>query len=135
MSDELRAAAKLMIKHLPPPGITKIGSFDVACLAIAKAYLAEHPSDDGELVTEEWLKVAGGKHQMSGVYSFFGSQSDDENLVWVDVRPDNGATSLTLVPPKGEGNELRVWLGKKTRLDVRLLCSALGIQLNEKASS
>ena len=41
---------------------------------LAEAYLADHPSDDGELITEEWLSTfattQGGAHAMWSVGDF-----------------------------------------------------------------
>jgi hypothetical protein len=85
--------------------------------SLAKAYLAEHPVDDEELVTEEWLRSVGFKEEANE----FGSLSigPDSMLVW---------ETFTDAPPEFF---IRTWELRhvKTRGAVRLLCKALGIEL------
>lgn len=92
------------------------------------AYLAEHPADDDEPVTEEWLRsVFGGKP--TGVIGwnfsvyFYATQSPE--LIYeygqeADYFYQYGNASLPEC---------------KTRGDVRRLCMDLGIQLNEPTSA
>ena len=54
MTDELRAAAELCINKMNEYGYLP-GSFVDECIPVLQAYLAEHPADDDEPVTEEWL--------------------------------------------------------------------------------
>ena len=109
MNQELRAIAERMRKHLEaiktsdtfndsdyyhqPLGVAwewdeeKIGEDDAA---LARAFLAEHPADEDEPVTDEWLKVVGGEwneHQFA-----FGFMFDGTNCMWVRV---NGQMWLT----------------------------------------
>ncbi len=82
---------------------------------LAQAYLAEHPADDEEPITEAWLRSVGfdDEHRL-----------DWKNLVikfCVPIRDnfwDFYLNSTQIKPPK-------------TRGDVRRLCKALGVELKE----
>lgn len=121
MSDDVRAAAERLL----PPLADVIDAPGDAEL-VARAWLAEHPADDGEPVSAEWLMVTG----------------------WVDVaepgggplytfcRPDHGGAVLTL---EGDHRCLMAFLGHPdgapwpcdiyTRGQVRELLRALGIEV------
>ena len=58
MSDELRAAAERVLDD-PLRDVQSVNDSDLHALVenaqkLADAYLAEHPADDAEPVTEEW---------------------------------------------------------------------------------
>lgn len=122
MSEELRSAAERILYsptlHLGDgPGVACIRPEDA--VALAEAYLAEHPADDGEPVTAEWLESIG----------FYRD----------GVHPDDPFTcreSSIYLSPKYDDEKLWVVfvevyeLGKsKTRGDVRRLLAALGIEV------
>ncbi len=60
MSDDATTAAKLIVEMdrrvpLPRPTVQVSGQSWDAAVTVARAYLAEHPADDSQPVTEEWL--------------------------------------------------------------------------------
>lgn len=64
MSDELRSAAERFAKQRPseaypwPCEMSEQPAQRVADMALlARAYLAEHPADDGEPITREWMNT------------------------------------------------------------------------------
>lgn len=82
---------------------------------LARAYLAEHPADDGEAVTAEWLEVVGLSDAIELPEQF-----------GIQFYPDGYAGLWYYYGP---GKDLRIEC--KTRGDVRRLCKALGIELKE----
>ena len=91
---------------------------------LASLYLAEHPADDGEDVTEEWLESVGWRRNRGYMDS---PQIGDScfQLTWCSLGQsmllecdDNDQPDVTLPHIK-------------TRGDVRRLCEALGIELKE----
>jgi len=86
--------------------------------ALAKAYLAEHPADDGEAVTVEWLESIGWLEDQTGWPAICLRETSEWGISW-----------------RGHG----IWLTPMsvplyrapTRGDVRRLCRALGIALKE----
>jgi len=107
-SEELRAAAERFIEW-DRRGV--IQSADGA--AVCRAYLAEHPADDGEPVTAEWMKACGWEGSYVGVFGIQGLAG-----FW-----DNG--ELHLSKPYS--------LPAATRGQLRRLCAALGVPLKETA--
>lgn len=114
MSDELRAAAERFRQRtrigIAGPGIP---ACDEDAHALADAYLAEHPADDAEPVSEEWLLLVGfassARHpQRLNV----GQLSCSCGSLWC-----YGGVVLSRTP--------------MTRGDVRRLCQALGVELKE----
>ncbi len=99
---------------------------------IAKAWLAEHPADDGELISNEWLESLGCKpvHWQSGTIDW-DVPADEFKLtirVWengVRAHPD-----AILENARDSGNFQKEVV---TRGDVRLLCKFLGMPLVEVA--
>lgn len=80
--------------------------------SVVAAYLAEHPADDAEPLTEPWLRSVGGKDGVAtaGIWlnNTIGFRLDDlADVVVCNARPKN----------------------VKTRGDLRRLAAALGIQL------
>ncbi len=71
MSDELKAAAERLRKHyacysvcdspyfLPEISMINMPLLDCDEKDVSQAYLAEHPADDGEPITKEWLLSIG----------------------------------------------------------------------------
>lgn len=94
---------------------------------IVTAYLAEHPADEDEPITEEWLRGVG-----FSICAHWGAMaigdSDQIALEW-DYgkwlirwrRPSDRLTTDIPIP------------APKTRSDLRLLCRALGITLEESS--
>ena len=77
---------------------------------IALAWLADHPQDDEEPITEDWLNATFG-HDDLGV-----EQHDDwgEAITWLD---DIGHMSVPM---------------PRTRGDLRRLCESLGVKIEGK---
>jgi hypothetical protein len=93
-------------------------------MALADAYLAEHPADDGDVVTPEWLLSVGFTldHEMEPprdpVYCI-------RSLLW---RPHY----FEVNQGKWQFGPVTINQNPKTRGDVRRLCAALGIPLPDQ---
>lgn len=83
------------------------------------AYLAEHPADDEEPVTEDWLRAVGSKPIPGVSFHAF----DLGLFVQVGVRPDG---SLCIHADRFTAT---LKMAICTRGDVRRLCAALGVPL------
>ena len=126
MNDDVRQAAERLRLCLtvggpddPLAGVSAAysesdGDFkNVACLTkdeltIVKAYLAEHPADDGEAVSEDWLRSVGLR---------------DNRMVIEFMKLEDGRWAS-----RWHGWELP---RLKSRGQVRNLCAALGVELKE----
>jgi len=114
MSKSLAFAAERLIKQTV--------NYPQFCYDLANAYLAEHPADDEEPISEEWLHSVGFEDDRAGT-------------------PTAGALHIRHAPlPKMDSDEeypahacVRSFPipVPKTRGDVRRLCRALGIALKE----
>lgn len=128
MSDinELRAAAERGRKlYRESPAHVQRREQCIIMGLLSEAYLAEHPADDGEPVTEEWLKstigwipVDGGTDGYIGVDKIIFCKGS-ENVYSAWLQTSNHYYDMRRI--------VRVY----TRGDVRLLCRALGITLKE----
>ncbi len=120
MSDKLREAAERwkanVYRDFDSLNASRQQCYDSATLA--DAYLVEHPADDGEKVTEEWLLASGfTPHPEFRGHSIYNKTQSIE--VWI---ADGGICV--------EGEYIsRKFGGDYTRGDMRRLCSALGIEL------
>jgi hypothetical protein len=127
MDDELGTAAELCRKYPVGVGICSTQEYERFCWAREKclaAYLAEHPADDNEPVTRDWLIAL-------GFHSVFRTLRLDVNgrtriEMWCD---DNGKAGCICV------NDCKISNDKATRGDVRRLCRALGISLKEQSDA
>lgn len=90
-------------------------SEDVDAGILAEAYLAEHPADDDEPLSQEWLSSV--SRGVFGKVAFVSYELLDDASVWRMLGDDRGWYLFTSV---------------KTRGDVRRLCRALGIELKGK---
>lgn len=90
-------------------------------IPVGIALLAEHPVDDDELVTEQWLRSVGSQ-EISGT----GPHAWGFGLFACVAVNIDGSLALTL-------DRYRITLVNRiaTRRDVRRLCAALGIELKE----
>lgn len=97
---------------------------------LAAAYLAEHPADDGDAVTEEWLWAVGFDKQ--GLLWFGGGR------LYLGAKWDGGTHSAEIQVGEGRGYygcDHTIDLPKpQTRGDVRRLAAALGIELTKEAT-
>ena len=111
-NDDIRAAAE-RCKDLFGTFVD-FDNMPIECIkdlfVLAQAYIAEHPADDDEPVTDEWLDSVFGTDD-----SLCTEWHDEwgEKITWLDKF---GLVSIPM---------------PKTRGDVRRLCRALGIELNE----
>lgn len=103
-----------------------------AAIKLARWYRADHPADDGEAITVEWLKSVG--------FRRFMQPANGQSLsitVWPVVisRWVNKGGLPVMWSVKKFADEPDDWLTQcltpVTRGDVRRLCRALGVQLNE----
>lgn len=97
------------------------------CETLADAYLAEHPADDGELITEEWLRSVGFKQSAEGTMMRLASGEPLSHL-------RHTAVSFDLVSGNWFANGLRC-RKQETRGHLRRLCAALGIPITEPEAS
>ena len=142
---ELRAAAG-RLRGIEGPTFHGVGGkrhisereyADAVTLAIA--YLAEHPVDDDEPVTPEWLATNGFHRQQ---------QPASSNIFGSDKCVPAAGSVLPIVAiefPRRNSREVPIWAvwvyGYErnqnfcpTRGDVRRLCKALGIELKSPAT-
>lgn len=144
MTDDVRAAAERLARYIAgraevleqlehlgrmPPGL-RLSIEDTA--AVANAYLAEHPADDGEPVTADWLQSVGfGRHMQPAANCDLSLQAGDFRLFVAVAIPTRERYGFK--PERWAVNE--VWLPEAatpaTRGHVRRLCAALGIPLTE----
>jgi hypothetical protein len=98
---------------------------------LARAWLSDHPADDDEPVTAEWLKRAG-----------FVSEDPECPYYWIALYPDlNPAFTVELVEGStrhvgwiGDPNDRRGWPWDIcSRRQVRDICRALRATLTERA--
>jgi hypothetical protein len=93
---------------------------------LADAYLAEHPADDDEPISEEWSDKIAARCWTDG--------TDQE---WKLGIGDTGHEAFLLLAKRENGIFWAMYMGGVklqmivTRADVRRLCSALGIALRE----
>jgi hypothetical protein len=121
VSDELRATAERLIKFVAMYRLhpqSHKGLEDAQ--SVARAYLAEHPADDAEPLTEEWLRAAGfetrdGRLCLGARLQF--THCNGWNAWW-------GIDGLAYASS-------RLVNGLNTRGHVRRLCQCLGIALKE----
>jgi len=130
-TSELRAAAERLVAMWSHPEYRGSRTSNDA-LALARAYLAEHPTDDLEPVTEEWLRSLTAFDNRGDIVlevAVFGS------VCHLRFAPDpldgKPCHSWSLLP---SGGSSRVWLpGSPIRRGhVRRLCAALGVELEAR---
>lgn len=122
MTNELRAAAERVIQQgdssvywHSPQAITDSEK-------LARAYLAEHPADGGEPITEEWLQSVGFEPRKGSKFHFVYDAAPYMTIMW-DYREDE----LMI----GHAQTWKRLGDNRTRGDVRRLCRALGIELKD----
>lgn len=123
---DLRAAAERVISvHEPRLALQHPTSeLDPLIVALAKAYLAEHPADD-EPLTRSWLEsVAGYAEEHQQKVTFF---RDDAMPIGLWEVADGWKVMLI----HHSAAQSEIVRGLKTRGDFYRLCSALGIALKE----
>ena len=100
-------------------------------LDVCAAWLAEHPADDDEPVTRDWLLSIGGEVTIVGARFAFGLQQNN-SMADVDFRPLRGRMTCSFQIEMGESVYLEHIV---TRGQVRRLLSALGITCKEGSAS
>jgi len=154
MSESVRAAAERLARYIAgraellellgkmPPGL-RLSIEDTA--AVANAYLAEHPSDDDEPATPEWLRSVGflpdgdvDKPDAPLAIGLYYGRTDDE------IENGIGAGRHLLLDHAGDAmveeyDEGGTVVGcvempsLPTRGHVRRLCAALGVSLPQRS--
>lgn len=122
MSVAIRAAAE-RLRRLPLPEDDPYLSCNADAMwrdreLLSNAYLDEHPADDGELVTLEWLKSLGWLPDQTGWPAICLPETPEWGISW-----------------RGHG----IWLTPISvplcrapmRGDIRRLCKAMGVELRE----
>jgi hypothetical protein len=117
MSDEIRQAAELVLSKA-----TIANKYDNAAQKVARAYLAEN---DDTAIDEAWLK------------SIAGSEWQDESINFASFDVPCIGMHVGMLEFRRSGDVQlcgpRLAHPPKTRGDVRRLCGALGIELQEAA--
>lgn len=134
-TEELRFAAEMVVAT----GTNKdwADTIDAGAVAVCRAWLAEHPADDGDAITPEWLQAVGFRDDPTR-----GHEGGPVN-VWV-LSDAHGEPLLTLDRINSETGGWDAFFGTvedwnqfprepQTRGDVRALCRALRIPLKEPA--
>lgn len=135
--DETRRAAERLTgdwdKTYPPvPHTATVDAVLLDTARVAKAYLTEHPADDGEPLTADWLDaITRDKEGASHWRLSNGPRAAGAVAVEVVMRPSYCTVEVC-------GRLLREWwpladdAGRRqyTRGDLRRLCAALGIDLD-----
>lgn len=117
MSELREAAERLRATGDTPNDLSVAAIYDRAILA--KAWLAEHPADDDEAVTEEWLRSVGAEDLDEGIFRFT-SKRGIEVFIWLPSRTVNFGDAEYRTP-------------LKTRGEMRCLAKLLNIPLKESA--
>ncbi len=117
MNDETRAAAERLRDHRTTQWPLRTQDMNT----IIEAYLAEHPADDAEPITGEWLRT-------TSAYTFVELPDNDGTNVLFEIEPF-GPDEYR--PQLSEGSDMIVLRRLKTRGDLRRLCAALGVPLTE----
>lgn len=124
MSDELRAAAERLLGF---DGYYEMQASDGKNLA--RAYLAEHPADDDEPVTADWLRSVGFKQDADTEYTsddlILAPEDDQVALHWMQegIEPDEIRTIWIVAENEG------IYTSASTRGALRRLAAALGVTL------
>jgi hypothetical protein len=116
---DLRDCATDIVNRLEEVGDPFAGD-DWSMMQVARAYLAEHPADEDEPVTAEWLQSMGWAEFGLGIASQRGLFRSRLRFAF-----DLGVT-LCMPGIESEGHQM-------TRGELRRLCAALGVPLGEVA--
>ena len=92
---------------------------DVDIMEVSRAFLAEHPADDGEAIDEAWLRSVSFM-QESGFYFFRTAQDGLGRVKWLKIAP-NGITYVQCDVFEMQLHDV------KTRGELRALLRALKI--------
>lgn len=98
---------------------------------LARAYLAEHPADDAEPVTAEWLRSVGFCREMQPASSNNLTIRHGSAIVTRWMNSDNVPRWSVRMYADETPDWVPPCIQPKTRGDVRRLCKALGIELKE----
>lgn len=116
-TEDLRRAAEMVVADPAFCRCGKPGCRRAAAVRVARAWLAEHPADDGEPVSGEWLRSIG----FTGPDGLLG-------IIYGEVELTTTTSSRWLVGNPSEIHGESVYIpAPTTRGDVRRLCAALGV--------
>lgn len=121
--DVVRAAEAwrgYMAKPAEPPHLLPTADEIQAAYVLAQQYTIEHPADDAEPVTEDWLRSVG--WSLKSVFREMYHEPTMLRWAMPVLQADMGVWSI------GEMRE-QLRYAPKTRGDVRRLCAALGVEL------
>lgn len=133
MNDELKAAAERVRRHINQLGNSAIEDRNM----LVRAYLAEHPADDDEPVTVEWLASISRQPPIVtaiGNCYRFSIDSDRGLCVWGRACGVGYTVTLRTVRRSESGHRMTSFSDLRDvyyRGDIRRLCAALGIPLTE----
>lgn len=98
---------------------------------LAMAYLREHPADEHDAITPEWLVSVGFRHSLNPLWLMvdFGK----ENSHWLAIKKDLSECDIGQKVPSYDYDPQVPIPVPLTRGAVRSLCKALGIPLKEGA--
>lgn len=134
MSDDVKAAAEDVMARAATILEDHATPILIGAVTLAKAYLAEHPADDAELVDFAWLIAQAEEHHSDSGYG---------DGVWWEIGPlsftcgdyqsDPGEPRETVATDwQVEGEKLPKALVPRTRGNVRQLCRMLGVTLKDR---
>ena len=91
-------------------------------------YLAEHPADGDELVTEDWLRSIGASDRLNGEWLVADPRTLDECVeVWCIFTDDGGPPGITAM--QADYEDAPCIIANCTRSKLRKLLEALGAKL------
>ena len=140
MSDELRAAASEVMRKANVVLLDDASAEFVSAAALAKAYLAEHPADDAEPLSEEWLHAVGFELGTLQASLLIPPICPDAAIAELILHCDQFGWSASLIQGLPSGDDQRVrddhvtltsLPDTMTRGHIRGLARALGIALKE----
>lgn len=123
MNDKVKAAVERLgnYRKNPPTGSDPV-EVNHARAILADAYLAEHPDDDGEPVTAEWLESLG-FHENPNHHGSYYWLPDECNGEGLELQPHRGCWSAYI------GSNFSYWPADiHCRRQVRLLMESLAPQ-------
>lgn len=133
MNDErtLRDKASDAIHRLRLGEVPSLGD----TLDVLQAYLDEHPADDDEPVTREWLLAAGGtlgRAGRLGAFDWAAFRSPRNDQFWFEAIAESRSVYQC---HESRGSKVSVPLiaTVTTRREFRALCRALGVVLKDNA--
>lgn len=131
MSEKTKAAVKSLREDIRNQREEGEGPVALVHMSDLELLLEDHPADDDEPVTEEWLRSVSHKQaHLGGMHLFYWQTVLLELKVWNSSQDDLWRSAVESWATVGEINLRTI----RTRGDVRRLWAALGVELKEVAA-